>query len=200
MWRGFWVYLLLLAAVFFVNYLLNPEDLRVVIEPRRLAVFVALVLALVPIQAAAEEVMARGYLLQLFGLATSNVLVLSVIGGILFAVSRLANPGFPAVGEGFWIACAHFAVFGFVLAAVTLKDGGIELAVGAHIANNVFAFPMVNLDEMLLDTPSVFELLDPSLVYVDLAGTIVMSVAFYLLVFRNFGRKDKTGNPVSELS
>ena len=197
-WRGFWIYLLLAAVAFSISYLLNSEDFRLVIEPRTLLVFVAVVMALVPVQAAAEELLFRGYLLQLFGLATSNVLILSLTSGALFVLPHLGNPEMPAVDEGFWIACINFAVFGFLMAAVTLKDGGIELAVGAHVANNVFAFPMVNFNETLLDTPSVFELLDTTLTYTDLAYTIAVSVAFYLLVFRVFDHKHKTENSVSE--
>lgn len=192
--QGFGIYLPLVAAALFVGYALDPQNFRLVFEPGRLLAFVPVVLVLIPIQAAAEELLFRGYVLQLFGLATSRVFVLSLVNGVLFALPHLGNPEAPAMGEGFWIACFDFAVFGFLMAAVTLRDGGIELAVGAHVAANVFAFLMVNFDETLLDTPSVLELLDPTPGYTSLAGTVAVSAAFYLLAFRVFGRKDETGS------
>lgn len=188
--QGFAVYFILFAGAFAVGYLLQPQILELAVEPGRLLVFIPVVLALIPIQATAEELFCRGYLLQLFGLATSNVVVLSLVTGTLFALPHLGNPEAPALGEGLWVYFADMLIFGFLMAAVTLEDGGIELAVGAHIATNVLGFTLVNYDETLLDTPSVFELLDTSVSFVDLSGTAIISVLFYLLVFKVFRRKE----------
>ena len=184
--QGFVVYFLLVAAAFAAGYLLDPRGYELVVEPARLLLFVPLVLVLIPIQATAEELLARGYLIQLFGLATSNVVVLSLISGTLFALPHLANP---EAAFGTWIYFADVLVFGFTMALITLKDGGMELAVGAHIANNALLFPLVNYDETLLDTPSIFRLLDPAVGYTDLAFTVAVAVAFYLLAFGVFRRK-----------
>ena len=189
MYQGFGLYLPLVAAAFLVGYLLEPQDFRLVLDPLALAAFVPAVLALVIVQAGAEEVLSRGYLLQLFGLATSNLLILSLINGVIFALPHLGNPELPAVGEeGFWLVCVDFVVFGFLMTVVTLKDEGIELAVGAHVATNFFALVTVNY-EGLAQTPTVFRWLDPTFGYTSLAATIVVSVAFYLLAFSVFRRK-----------
>lgn len=196
--QGFAAYLLPVAALFPLGLVLFPEDLRLVFEPLRWLAFVPVVLVLVPIQAAAEELLFRGYLLQLFGLATSNAILLSAVTGAIFALPHVGNPGQPPVGEGFWVYLIDIFVFGFLMALVTLKDGSIELAVGAHAATNIFAFLTINFDENLLDTPSVFELLDISLSYSYLTGTAVISVAFYLLAFRVFRRKEEAGDPIRQ--
>lgn len=193
--QGFAMYFLLVAATFAASYLLDPRDYELVIEPGRLLTFMPVVLALIPIQAAAEELLARGYLLQLFGLATSNVVVLSLINGTLFALPHLANP--EAGVEGTWIYFASMLIFGFVMALATLKDGGMELAVGAHVANNALLFPLVNYDETLLDTPSVFRLLDPTLGYPDLAFAVIVSAVFYVLAFKVF-KREGPGSSVEE--
>lgn len=189
--QGFGIYLLLVAAAFPVGYALSPEDFRLVFEPARWLAFVPVVLALIPIQAAGEELLFRGYLLQLFGLATSNAILLSLMTGAIFVLPHLGNPGWPSVGEGFWLVCIDFLIFGFLMALVTLKDGGLELAVGAHIATNILAFLTVNFEESPLDTPSVLEVIDNSYGYLDLTGILIISVVFYLLAFKVFRRKEK---------
>ena len=188
--QGFVLFLLLLVPTFAAGYLLDPQNYELVVDPGRLLVFVVAVLVLVPVQATAEELFSRGYLLQLFGLATSNVVVLSLISGILFALPHMPNP--EAAGDDKWLYFADMLVFGFAMALVTIKDGGLELAVGAHVANNVFAMPLVNYDESFLDTPSVFWVQDATMRYPDLAISVAVVAVFYLLVFGIFERKVST--------
>lgn len=190
MGQGFAVYFLLISGAFAAGYLLDPRNYELVVEPVRLLLFVPLVLALVPIQATAEELLARGYLLQLFGLATSNAVVLSLISGVLFALPHLANP--EAAGGDAWIYFAYMLVVGFTMALVTLKDGGMELAIGAHVATNVLVLPLINPDGSGLDTPSVFRWQGPVATYLDLASAVVVSAVFCLLVFKVLKRERPT--------
>ena len=188
--QGFGISLALSVPVFGVQYLLDPSGLEFVFDPWRFLLFVPLVLVLVPVQAWAEELLVRGYVLQGLGLLTKNALVLSVVTGVLFALPHLPNPEMPAVGDGFVPAFLTFVVVGVFLALVTIKDNGLELALGLHAANNAFAFLTVNLREYP-DTPSVFLTsaaeLDP---VSTLVGVVVAFAAFWVLAFRVFGRRE----------
>lgn len=187
--QGFVLWLVPFAALFCVGYLLDPSAFEVVFEPGRFFAFLPVALALVPIQTSAEELLFRGYLLQGTGLLTQNALALSVLNGLLFVVPHLPNPELPSPGDGLAFVLCSLFVFGAAMALVTLKDGGIELALGAHAANNVFAFLAVNYDEFLLDTPSVLRFSGPSTAtYWDPVLSIVLAAAFYVLAFRVLGR------------
>ncbi|KJL28726.1 CPBP family intramembrane glutamic endopeptidase [Microbacterium oxydans] len=93
-------------------------------------VMVALVLVLIPFQAAAEEYVFRGYLMQL-------------VGGWLrhpaFAI-LLPVPLF-VLGHGYDVwGAASVGVFAVVAAWLTWRTGGLEAAISLHIVNNVLIF------------------------------------------------------------
>ena len=93
-------------------------------------VMVLLVLLLIPFQAAAEEYVFRGYLMQL-------------VGGWLrhpaFAI-LLPVPLF-VLGHGYDVwGAASVGVFAVVAAWLTWRTGGLEAAISLHIVNNVLIF------------------------------------------------------------
>ncbi len=102
---------------------------------------VFLYLILIPIQASAEEVFFRGYLLQAFGRLTRNWLILIVINSVFFALPHMANPEVGAAGPVLaalnWVASAVF----FTL--ITLRSGSLDYAIGAHVINNLAATILV---------------------------------------------------------
>lgn len=195
--QGFGISLALAVPVFLVEYLLSPSSFEFVFDAGRFLLFVPVVLALVPIQAWAEELLVRGYALQGLGLLTRNAAVLSVVTGLLFALPHLGNPEMPAIGDGFVPAFLTYVVVGVFLGLVTLRDNGLELALGLHAANNVFGILMLNLREYP-DTPSVFLTsaaeLDP---VSGLVGTVVAFAAFWVLAFRVFGRRREGSSGVA---
>jgi uncharacterized protein len=88
-----------------------------------------LCIALFPFQAAGEELIFRGWLTQTLGqfLRWRGLLVLIV--GLLFALAHGFSHGMLAV--------PYFLVVSLGLSALTLMDGRLELAIGAHAANNI---------------------------------------------------------------
>ncbi|MFA4894108.1 CPBP family intramembrane glutamic endopeptidase [Brevundimonas sp.] len=78
--------------------------------------------------AAAEEVVCRGVLLRLTGLMTRHPLALCVINGVVFSAIHLdPDP----------VAFVARAVSGGVWTWAALRLGGLEFAIGAHLANNL---------------------------------------------------------------
>lgn len=97
-------------------------------------------LALLPLHAAAEEVLFRGYLTQSLGLVVRDPVLLVGSVSLLFALTHLgATP--------WWMLPAQFTL-GVAAGAAVLRDGRLEAAIGAHLANNLFA--------LLLNGPAQF--------------------------------------------
>ena len=92
----------------------------------------ALVLALSsPLQAAAEEVFFRGYLLQAIGSSTGNQWIGVVGSALVFALLHGAQN--PAL-------FAHRFAFGLVAGVLVVVTGGLEAGIAAHIVNNLSAY------------------------------------------------------------
>lgn len=133
-------------------------------------VMVLLVLLLIPLQAAAEEYVFRGYLMQL-------------VGGWLrhpaFAI-LLPVPLF-VLGHGYDIwGAASVGMFAIVAAWLTWRTGGLEAAISLHIVNNALIF--------LLGTVSLVDANATTGTPVDLLASTVAMVVYALLADRWAGR------------
>ena len=75
-----------------------------------------------------------------------------------------------------------YFVFGLFLAFITLRDNGLELALGMHAANNLFAALFANYTITALRSPSLFTIqtLDP--VY-GLISVVIGMIVFYIILF-----------------
>jgi membrane protease YdiL (CAAX protease family) len=93
-------------------------------------------LCLIPLQAASEELIFRGYLTQALGrIARSRILIAAIVG-LVFGALHLSAHG-P-------LTVPYFFVLSLVFSAVTLRDERLELAIGGHAAMNVFAYAAAN--------------------------------------------------------
>ena len=93
--------------------------------------FLLVLLITSPLQAVAEEVFFRGYLLQAIGSASGRAWVGIVASALLFAFFHGSQS--PAL-------FAHRFVFGLLAGWLVLRTGGLEAGIAAHIINNLFAF------------------------------------------------------------
>lgn len=93
--------------------------------------FLVVLLVTSPLQAVAEEVFFRGYLLQAIGSASGRAWVGIVVSSLLFAFFHGSQS--PAL-------FAHRFLFGMVAGWLVLRTGGLEAGIAAHVINNLFAF------------------------------------------------------------
>ncbi|MFJ3492390.1 lysostaphin resistance A-like protein [Streptomyces sp. NPDC086091] len=91
----------------------------------------ALLLALVPFQAAAEEYLFRGWLLQAVGAFVRSPWAAPLPQAVLFAAAH---------GWGTPWGFADLLVYGAFAGWLTACTGGLEAAIGLHVVNNLFAF------------------------------------------------------------
>jgi len=134
----------------------------------------------VPIQTSSEELLFRGYLTQMLGRRLRNPWLLSLITGLGFGALHLANP---EVVHNFWLLLIFYVSFGMFASLVTLRDGGLELALGMHAANNLFSALVATYPDGALRTPALFtsSVLDPAY---NLAAVLVSMVIFAVVLLR----------------
>ena len=179
--RGAAVWAMLAIAAAAMEHVLYPGRYYLSFDPGRFPAFLALVLALTPMQSAVEELVFRGYVMQGLGLLTRRPLAIAVLSSLAFTAPHLLNP--EVQEHGAIIMAANYFVIGMLLASVTLREGRLELAIGLHAANNVFLALIANYEGSALTTESVFTAreLDPAY---SLATLIVGAVVFHWWIFR----------------
>ncbi|WP_146243096.1 CPBP family intramembrane glutamic endopeptidase [Curtobacterium sp. MCPF17_031] len=102
-----------------------------------LTLTILLVVLLVPFQAAAEEYVFRGFLMQTIGswipVRAVGAVVAVAVSTVLFAVLHVPN------GYNIW-GILDVGSFGLVAAIIVLRTGGLEATVLQHALNNIMIF------------------------------------------------------------
>ena len=183
--QGFGLWLVVIAAASVVGYLLDPSRYTLNFELGGFIPLLLLAMVLVPIQTSTEELLFDGFVLQGFGLFLRNTFVLAAIMGLVFIPGHVGGPDLDSV-RGFLAASGYSFVVGAFFAFVTLRDNGLELALGIHAANNLFIDLLFDYETSWIPTPAVFTVSDPDpdfTVY-NILSFLIMAVVFYLLAFR----------------
>ena len=89
--------------------------------------YVLVMLAMLPLAAASEEVFCRGWLMQTTAAFTPNLLAILLFNSLLFSLIHVDND----LGRNL-----ARMVFGMVLSYGALRLGGLEFGIGVHAANN----------------------------------------------------------------
>lgn len=170
----------MLIAATASEYFIRPDDFIFSLKAEVFFTGLPIVLILTPLQAATEELLFSGYIIQSFGLVIRNKIILSLISGIIFTLPHLFNP---EISHGLFLMVLNYFAIGFLFAVITLKSNTLEMAIGAHAANNLFAALLVNYEDSVLTTNSVFCLMEINPLY-SLIEIIIVGLVFYLLVAR----------------
>lgn len=187
---GAGAWLLIVALLSVVESFLYPGRYVLTFQPVALLIFAFFALILIPIQTSAEELFFRGYLLQWMGLRLKNRWLLALINGALFFLPHAVNPEMAA--SSLLIGLGYF-VMGFFFTLITLQDNGMELALGMHVSNNLFAALFANYTITALPSPSLFtvQILDP--VY-SLISLVIGQIIFYMNFF--YATRSGTAKPL----
>ncbi len=149
------VWLILSAGYFFIYLKADPSNFKLMNTSGSLFILILVSLIFIPFQAAFEEILFRGYLMQGFAVLARNRWFPLLMTSVLFGLMHAFNP---EVKEfGFFTMMPQYVLFGLVFGIITILDDGIEAAVGAHAANNIFLCVMVTHSSSALQTPAVFE-------------------------------------------
>lgn len=123
-----------LAAVFALSTLVGPD---VSIEPQQSYwIFLIIILLTSPLQAAGEEYLFRGYLLQAVGSVVRQPWFGVVVSSLIFALFH-GTQNLPLFFDRL--------AFGLLAAILVYRTGGIEAPIAAHVINNLYAFGIAGL-------------------------------------------------------
>lgn len=177
-WQGFAVYFAIAGAAFAVECVLYPGRYTLNADAQGLVLFAPVVMLLTPLQAATEELVCRGFLMQSLRTFTRSPPLIVALSSVVFMVLHLGNP---EARHGVLVA-AEYLLTAVFLALITLRDGRLELAVGAHTAINVFIALLAGYPESALGTSALFaaDALDPTY---SLASVAAGWVLFYACFF-----------------
>ena len=109
--------------------------------------FLAVIVLTSPIQAAAEEIFFRGYLLQALGSLVAKPWFGVVVSSVVFALLHGTNQNLPLFVDR----------LGFALIAGLLvwRTGGLEAGIAAHVINNVFAYVIAGLTTSIAELKGI---------------------------------------------
>ncbi len=167
------------AVYYFTDYALNPENFTWNFQAGNFIVLVLISVSLIPFQASYEEVIFRGYLAQGFAVWTKNRILVVLIPSVLFGLMHSLNPEVGAFG--FWIMMPQYIFFGLLFGILTVLDDGIELAMGAHTANNVFMSIFITNEVSVLQTPALMiqQTIEP---VKELIALVTLGLLFFIIL------------------
>lgn len=109
-------------------------------------------LFILPLQSSAEELIFRSYLFKAFN-RLDYPLARVLLTGLLFGLMHGLNPEVEQLGD---IALVYYIYTGIFLGLITYLDNGLELALGYHAINNIFASVVVTNDWQVFQTPALW--------------------------------------------
>ncbi len=178
------IWLILSAVYFFIYLKLEPSNFTLENTSSTLLVLIAVSVIFIPFQAAFEETLFRGYLMQGFAVITRNRWIPVLITSLLFGLMHAFNP---EVKEfGFFTMMPQYVLFGLIFGIITVLDDGIEAAIGAHATNNVFLCIMVTHSSSALQTPAVYQqqTVYPWTEFTALLVTGIIFIVLLRIIFR----------------
>ena len=181
--QGFAIFFILVFLTYVVDYFLNPASFEISLDVGRWLLFAPLTIICILIQITSEEILFRGYLMQLIGGVVKNPIVPVLVSSFLFMAVHIANP---ELSGGTLLFLLYYFSVGLFLAIITIKDNGLELAFGVHAAINLFIL-IVNYKNSALEVlPSIFKTTDStqSGILFDFILFIIIATLFYAVFFK----------------
>jgi uncharacterized protein len=132
---------------------------------------------LLPLQTTFEEVFLRGYLLQGIWNGLSRAWLSIVITSLLFCLMHFANPEVAKIG---YLMLVFYLMNGLFLGLLAVMDDGLELSMGYHAVNNIFAALIVTNSWQALHTDALF--IDHSLPEFGAEAIVTLLVVHPLLI------------------
>ncbi len=183
-----WRYLLICAGVALV--VLNAVTLiplalgstEVTVRPQAgFWSFLVVIVLTSPLQAAAEEIFFRGYLMQALGSLVAHPAFGVVVSALIFALMHgVQNPALFLNRLG----------FGLLAGLLVWRTGGLEAGIGAHVVNNICAYVIAGLTSSIAAVRGI-----SSITWLD-SGIQLAGFAIFALLALLIARQMKLRNRV----
>lgn len=166
------------TITFIIGYVYAPEDYVWNFKLVPFTILVLISFLLLPLQTSMEEVLFRGYLMQGFGTWFKKGFIALIITSVIFGLLHGANPEVEKLG---WITMIFYIGTGFLLGIFTIMDEGIELSLGFHAINNIFAAVLVTTNWAAFQTDAMF--IDISEPKVDIILFLPVIVLYPIVIY-----------------
>ena len=174
-----------LSALYLFFYLkIDPSNFTLNNKTDSLILLSVISVLFIPVRASLEEILFRGYLMQGFAALVKNRWFPLMMTSILFGLLHGLNP---EVKEfGFFTMMPQYIVFGLIFGIITILDDGIEAAMGAHAANNIFLCIMVTNESSALQTSAIYSQynINPWLEFSALLVTGIIFISILKIIFK----------------
>jgi len=162
---------------------LQPDNYHWSLDFSRIIPYLLVTLVVIPIQTSTEEFIFRAYLPQGITRFTPRFWLPWIIPAVVFGLLHSLNPEVDTYG--FILTIPFYIGFGLLLGWITLRSRSLELALGLHLANNLYASLIVTFPGSALPSPALFTIqsYDAAL---SLVVWAVMSIIYLLVLFLVF--------------
>ena len=148
------------GAVMIISHYAGLNPIKYSFDPTWFFKYLPILLLLIPLQSAAEEIVLRGYMNQGLGQYIRNPWIVFAITSALFMSLHLSNP---EVSTSAGTATHYFTIFsyfafGMMACVLTYIDGGLESAIGVHVGNNLYLSTIMGYPDSALPTPTVVQM------------------------------------------
>jgi hypothetical protein len=182
-WKRFFISALvwsLLSALYMIVYFkYDPSNFNINNNTFSLIYLAVISMLFIPFQALFEEVLFRGYLMQGFAVMVRNRWFPLLMTSVLFGLMHAPNP--EVKNFGFFTMMPLYIMFGIVFGITAIMDDGIEVAMGAHTANNIFTCIFLTNSSSVLQTSALYE---QKQIYPwrEFTGLLIASVIFIFVL------------------
>lgn len=107
----------------------------------------------IPIQTSFEEFFFRGYLFNIIKTPIKKSWLIVLFTGVIFGLMHGANPEIEVLGYGILV---YYILTGIFLGFLRLMDDGLELSMGYHAINNLFAALIISNEWQAFQTDALF--------------------------------------------
>jgi uncharacterized protein len=172
-----------LSLFLFIQYL-SSDSLIFQFDLQKFIPLFFIAIFLLPIQTSCEELLFRSYILQGIKLRTKKNSIAVLISGIMFGAIHIGNPEIAKIG---YHIIVYYMLVGVFLALISLFDNGIELALGYHAANNIFAALMITNNWQAFQTDAVFiDNADPGNGLETIIGVLVILPLIFFIFYKKY--------------
>lgn len=177
--RGGVAWFLIVGILDLISIIMDPSSVRFKFTPEFWWLLILALLAF-PVQASFEEIFFRGYLMQGMWMILKRPIPLMILNSLIFSILHWWNG--TTLTMSLSITASTF-IIGLVLALITLTDDSVELAMGVHIANNLYVSVIHSSPEAGLgNLPSL--MVSPSDPYTSPLALILASALLVAILFR----------------
>lgn len=151
---GMWTWGLLLAAESIYKFAVSPSTFKLTLQVAEFLPALLVAMVFVTIQATSEEMLFRSAIPKVVGSFAKNPVVIIGLSSLLFGLPHLSNP---EAANQFWVSLLAYSLTGAAWGWISYRSGGIELAIGAHVINNIYGLVLVGYDNSAVTTASIFK-------------------------------------------